>query len=254
MTNASSLKWLSFCLALLTATLSAAQALGAEPSAAPGGAAPSGTLGLRPGLWNVELTYQSLDGRQVLDTQDLFARLLASVNPTDLALDRVNTALAQSPCANEGAFGTGPQSQLDKATVQRSQDMPECTLPFAMRMQADAAINESGANEGATSSYRICLTPAMAAVDAPVLDAQNSCHPEQVRHDGKRVSFSFSCNTTGTTLTGKGESHRTFLGHILTLTDFTATTDRNTHFAVHDRTEMKYLGADCGAAAKSAAP
>ena len=240
------------CSTLIAATLASVQALAADPAASA-----NSVLGLKPGLWNVELTYQSLNGRQVLDTQDLFARLLASVNPTDLALDRVNTALAQSPCANEGAGESntaGSLSQLDRSNVQRSQDMPQCTLPFAMRMQADAAINESGANEGATSSYHICLTAAMAAEDAPVLDARNSCHPDQVHRDGKRVSFSFSCNTTGTTLAGKGESHRTFLGHILTLTDFTATTNGNSHFAVHDRTEMKYLGADCGTPTKSAAP
>jgi len=212
------------------------------------GAGAGGTLGLKPGLWEVQLTYQSLNGRQVLNDQDLFARLLASVDPTTLAIDRVDTALAQSTCANGGAGdNTGPLTVSEKADIAHTNQMPYCTLPNAMRMQSEAALNESGANEGASSSYRVCLTPALAQLDAPVLDSQSSCHPNQIQHAGKRTTFTFSCGTSGTILSGKGESHRTFLGHILTLTDFTATTSHNTHYAVHDRTEMKYLGANCGA-------
>lgn len=247
--SASRWSWLIAAAALLTSP----HVLAADPADA------SSTLHLKPGLWQVELTYQSLNGREVLDNQDLFARLLASVDPTDLALDRVNTALAQSPCANEGAgagpgtAGAGPLSQSERANTQNSGAMPNCTLPYAMRMQSEAAINESGADEGARASYRICLTPALAELDAPVLDAQASCRPTQIQHAGKSTSFTFSCGTSGTTLSGKGEAHRTFLGHILTLTDFTATTSRNTHYAVHDRTEMKYLGANCGAV-KAPAP
>ncbi|HTT04870.1 MAG TPA: DUF3617 family protein [Steroidobacteraceae bacterium] len=229
--------WLIAAAALLTSP----QVMAANSAGA------SGTLGLKPGLWQVELTYQSLNGRQVLDDQDLFARLLASVDPATLALDRANTALAQSGCANGGNSGNGSFAlRMQTANSQNTGAMPNCTLPYAMRMQSEAAINESGANEGASSSYRICLTPALVRLDAPVLDAKASCRPKDVQHDGKRTSFSFSCGSSGTNLTGKGESHRTLLGHILTLTDFTATTNRNTHYAVHDRTEMKYLGAECG--------
>lgn len=214
-----------------------------------GGGMPSSVLGLRPGLWEVQLTYQSVDGRQVLNDQDLLARLLASVDPTTLALDRVNTAVAQSPCANEGAGGAntgGSLSQADKANFSHSQDMPNCTLPFAMRMQAEAALNESGANAGASSSFRICVTSAIAALDAPVLDEQEHCRPGQVRPDGKRETFTFACGSNGTTLIGKGQSRRTLLGHVLTITDFTATTSSHTHYAVHNRTEMKFIGTTCG--------
>jgi hypothetical protein len=230
------------------ALLASSHVLAASPAEA------HSTLGLKPGLWEVELTYQSLNGRQVLDDQDLFARLLASVDPTTLALDRVNTALAQSGCANGANSGNGSFAlRTETAESQNTRAMPNCTLPYAMRMQSEAALNESGANEGASSSYRICLTPALVQLDAPVLDAQASCRPTQVHHDGKSTSFSFSCGSTGTILSGKGESHRTFLGRVLTLTDFTATTNRSTHYAVHDRTEMKYLGANCGAV-KAPAP
>lgn len=223
--------------------LAGTQSLAAGP--APGASA---NLGLKAGLWEVDLTYQSLNGRQVLNDQDLFARLLASVDPTTLALDRVNTALAQSGCANGDNSGGGAfASRMETANSQNSRAMPNCTLPYAMRMQSEAALNESGANEGASSSYRICLTSALAQLDAPVLDAQASCRPSQVQHTGKRTTFTFSCGTSGTTVSGKGDSRRTFLGHVLTLTDFTATTERKAHYAVHDRSEMKYLGADCGA-------
>lgn len=239
------------CLTLATALI------GTGPSLAAGSGEESASLRLKPGLWEVDLTYQSLNGRQVLDNQDLFARLLSSVDPTDLALDRVDTALAQSPCANEGAgeanaadsggIGGGSLSQLDRSNTQHTQDMPKCTLPYVMRMKADASTNESGANQGASSSFRVCLTPARAQLDLPVLDAQDSCRPSPVQHQDKRATFTFSCGSSGTTLQGNGDSHRTFTGRILTLTDFTATTNPTTHYAVHDRTEMKYLGADCGA-------
>ena len=217
-------------------------------AAVEGNQAPA-TLDLKPGLWEVQLTYQSLNGRQVLDDHDVLAALLASVDPTDLALDRANVALAQSPCANEGAGEAntaGPLTQLDRADIAHSQQMPNCTLPFAMRMQSEAAINESGANEGASSRFRICLTPALAQRDAPFLDPQNSCRADHLQHEGKHESFTFSCGTNLTQLSGKGESHRTFLGHILTLTDFTAVSQGKKPYAVHDRTEMKFIGPDCG--------
>lgn len=210
----------------------------------------SPVLGLRPGLWEVQLTYQSVDGRQVLNDRDLLARLLASVDPATLALDRADTGLSQSPCANEGAGEAntgGSLSQADKANFSHSQDMPNCTLPFAMRMQAEAALNESGANSGASSSFRICLTPAVAALDAPVLDERENCRPEQVRTDRKHETFTFSCGSNGTALNGKGQSRHTLLGHVLTVTDFTATTSSHTHYSVHNRTEMKFIGASCGA-------
>jgi hypothetical protein len=243
-------------LAAVAALLSAPQVVLAADGAA--GTDAGASLGLKPGLWEVDLTYQTLNGRQVLDDQDLFARLLASVDPTTLALDRANTALSQSGCANGVNSGGGDfASRMETANTGNTEAMPHCTLPFAMRMQAEASIRESGANEGANSSFRICLTPALAALDVPVLDAQDTCHPGQVQRAGKRETFTFSCGTggdAGTALSGKGDSHRTFLGHILTLTDFTATINSKTHYAVHDRTEMKYLGTDCGAVKPPASP
>jgi hypothetical protein len=231
--------WRRYLLAVPSLFI-AAQTLAATPDATTSAT----RLGLKPGLWNVELTYQSLDGRQVLNSQDLFARLLASVNPTDLALDRVDTALAQSGCANGSGEGVFLQ-RAEQSNTQNTRAMPQCTLPLAMRMQSEAALNESGANEGASSSFRICLTAAMAERQLPILDAHDSCHPDHVHQEGKRENFAFSCNTTGTLLSGKGESRRTLLGHILTLTDFTATINSKVTYAVHDRTEMKYLRPDC---------
>lgn len=213
----------------------------------PAHAAEPSALGLKPGLWEVELTYQSLNGRQVLDDHDVLAALLASVDPTDLALDRVNVALAQSSCANGAASGSGTfLGEMQRADAQRGQAIPNCTLPYAMRMQSEAAINESGANEGASSRFRVCLTPALAQRDAPILDPQNSCRADQLQHDGKHETFTFACGTNLTQLSGNGESHRTFLGRILTLTDFSAVTQGKKKYAVHDRTEMKFIGPDCG--------
>ena len=202
-------------------------------------------LGLRPGLWQVNITYQSINGRQVLDNQYLLARLLKSIDPTDLAIDRANMALSQSGCENGGAAGR-LAAGMQQADFNNSQKMPDCDLPDVMRMRADAAANEDGADMGATASFRICITPEIARLDAPVLDEGNRCRPTQLVHSGKRATFQFSCSSNGTAITGHGESHRSIFGHVLTVTDMNAAINQTTRLVVHERMEMTYRNADCG--------
>jgi len=222
------------------AVASAALLAAAPPApAAPLGASTDG-LGLKPGLWQVAITYQSVNGRQVLDSHYLLARLLQSVDPTDLALDRVNVALAQNA---DPSFA----SHLNRADIAHSNLIAEGGLPNQMRMRAEASTNENGADMGATASFRICLTSAAARLDAPILDEGNRCRPTRVTRDSRHVHFQFSCHNNGTAITGRADSHRSMFGHVMTVADMTVTLNEKTHLAVHDRMDMKFVSAACGA-------
>lgn len=196
-------------------------------------------LGLRPGLWQFDITYQSLNGHQVLDGRDLMARVLASVDPVDLALDRANIALAQR--------GDGKtEADLERANFNHSNQMPVGGLPTDMRMRAEAAARENGANLGATASFFICLTPELVHLQTPILDVDNRCRPTSVSLSGRHVKFKFACGSESAMMSGRGEARRSLLGRILTQMDFDVHTQSGQHFAVHDDTQMKFISPECG--------
>lgn len=207
--------------------------------------AESDILGLRPGLWQFEITYQSLNGRQVLDGRDLVARVLAAIDPVDLALDRENLALAHSPCESGGAAQRAV-GEMEKADQNMRGRQAPCDLENAMRARAESSSRENGANLGATASFSICLTPELVRLRTPILDADNRCHPTAVSQSGRHMKFRFSCASEGVSMIGEGDAHRSLLGRILTGMDFDVQIKGGQHFAVHDDTQMKFISPDCG--------
>jgi hypothetical protein len=172
-------------LGLLTVLLSATHAAG---------------LGLKPGLWDVRLV------RQVVDGRDVSRQLTESI------------AKAQAALAN---------------------------LPPAQRAQVQAMLNQAGVHAGSNASFRICLSPAMAASDMPVMDKDGSCHPQMLSRNGSHTSFRIDCTTNGTHVQGQGEAVSS--GDVITSqSDITTrAADGSTH-TLHNETRMQYVGADCG--------
>jgi len=91
---------------------------------------------------------------------------------------------------------------------------------------------------------QICISPAMAAKDKPVVDAKGDCEPTRVSRSGNKTSFEINCTTRGGTRVGKGES--TVSGDkIITRMDLATTDERGNHHTMRSEIQMKYLGSDC---------
>ena len=149
-----------------------------------------------PGLWEVRVT------RQILDGQDVTTLL-----PVALA---------------------GVQQLMANATPQQRQQI-EATL---------------GKQPGSGGVQRMCVSPAMAAGDKPLLPADVRCQPTAFERNGERVNFQFNCSEPGRTVTGKGES---LLASrvVTTRVDLVVTDARGRHTLQND-SQASFVGADCG--------
>jgi len=158
-------------------------------------------FGLRPGLWEVTMVRQTMDGR------DITAQLTAG------------------------------SKQMQQQAMARM--TPE------QRKQMEAMTSSQGAPESDSAGVirRLCVSPAMAARDKPMIDLPGHCPPSQLNHSGNKTTFTFNCTKNGFGATGKGES--VVAGDALsTRVDVTMTQPDGTH-KMQGETQMKYLGKDC---------
>jgi hypothetical protein len=96
---------------------------------------------------------------------------------------------------------------------------------------------------GPSGGTRICISPAMAARDKPMIDHDGRCEPARVSRSGNKTSFEINCTADGRTMVGKGESTvSSDLVH--TRMDMT-TTDASGRHTMKSESQMKYLGPDC---------
>lgn len=157
-------------------------------------------LGLKPGLWDVRLV------RQVVDGQDVSAQLNESI------------AKAQTALAN---------------------------LPPDARARVQAMLEQAGVHAESNASFRICISPAMAANDVPVMDKDGSCRPALLSRSANHTTFRIDCTANGTHMQGQGEAISS--GDTITSkSDITTrAADGSTH-TMHNETQMQYVSADCG--------
>jgi len=160
----------------------------------------AGTRLMKPGLWEVRIVKQTVDGR------DMSAQMAG-------AADQMQQALA--------------------------------SMPPAQRAQMEAMLKQRGAGARGNTSHRICVSPAMANRDTPVVDRSGRCQPQSVEHSGNRTSFAFRCTVDGVTTEGKGTS--TVDADLIRTHMETSTTDEHgeRHVTQTDN-EMKFIGPDCG--------
>jgi hypothetical protein len=120
------------------------------------------------------------------------------------------------------------------------------SLPADQRALIAAKLKQSGVSESNGGSFRICVSPAMAKLDKPIVDKDGRCQPAVVQHDGAQTSYEFNCTSDGTTTIGKGTataSGDTITTHVeMTVQPAGA---ESPHSMQND-TRMSFIGADCG--------
>ncbi len=163
-------------------------------------AAQAAGFGLKPGLWEVHVV------RQIVDGQDK----TATINGV--------SAKMQQMMAN---------------------------LPPDQRAKLQAMMKQNGIGSSGGGALRICVTPEMARRDRPVIDAQGRCPPASVTHSGNSTTYSFSCSVDGETTAGTSTAVAD--GDRITVrSDLTSTAAGGPARAMHNETELRFLGADCG--------
>lgn len=70
-------------------------------------------------------------------------------------------------------------------------------LPPETRARAQAKLDEAGVNPGSNASCRICVSPAMAASDLPIMDKDDSCRPVLLSRSRKHTTFRVDCTVNG---------------------------------------------------------
>jgi hypothetical protein len=162
------------------------------------------------------------------------------------------TAFAQSSSLKPGLWEMKPirqvvdgrdlTAQMASASAKMAQAMANMTPEQRKQMQAmmSGQSRPQGANGGGT---RICISPAMAAKDKPMVDSEGRCEPAKVSRSGNKTSFEFNCTGDGRTEVGSGES--TINGDtVTTRVDMTMTDARGRH-SMQTESQMRYLGPDC---------
>ncbi len=98
-------------------------------------------------------------------------------------------------------------------------------------------------------TQRLCISPEMAAREQPLVPrpAGADCEPPKIEREGNRTRFELACKPRGGgTMTGKGET--TVAGdRVTTRLDTTRTDKAGARQTSATETQMKWLGADCGA-------
>jgi len=136
--------------------------------------------------------------------------------------------------------GTDMTAQISSAQAQMQQAL--ANMSPAQREQMQAMMGHRGMPSG--GAMQICISPAMAAKDKPMVDAKADCEPTRVSRSGNKTSFEINCTTKRGTSVGKGES--TISGDTVTTRMDMATTDnRGNHHTMRSEIQMKYLGSDC---------
>jgi len=139
--------------------------------------------------------------------------------------------------------GRDMAAQMAAANAKMEQAMANMTPEQRKQMEAMMG-GKSMPGQGASGgSMRVCISPAMAARDKPMVDPEGHCEPATVTHSGAKTSFEFHCAANGRTQVGKGETMANG-DTVTTLMDMTMTDAQGSH-TMHSESQMKYLGPDC---------
>ncbi len=141
--------------------------------------------------------------------------------------------------------GKDMTAQMAAAQKRMQQEMASMTPDQRKQMEAMMKGMGTGSpSPGSAGNFtRICISPAMAAKSAPMVDRDGHCAPVKVTRSGNKSTFEFNCTTNGRTTVGSGES--TASGDtISTSTNMTVTDARGRH-TIQSESQMTYLGSDC---------
>jgi uncharacterized Zn-binding protein involved in type VI secretion len=118
------------------------------------------------------------------------------------------------------------------------------SLPPDQRAQMQTQLKQSGVNMN-NGGFSVCVSPAMAKRDTPILDKTGQCQPASVTHTGNQTSFAYSCTIDGRPATGKGTAVAS--GDVITMhLEITSQEPSGATHVMQNDSAMTFLGADCG--------
>jgi uncharacterized protein DUF3617 len=152
--------------------------------------------------------------------------------------------LWESRIVKQVTDGRDTTSQMTDAMSQVQNNLSR--LPPEKRAQLEAMMKEHGAlRMGTAGTTRLCISSEMAGRNKPIVDPEGRCQPVKINQSGNHTTFEINCNANGTVMTGKGESTAT--GDVITSrVDMSTRTGKGETHMMHNETEMKFLGSDCG--------
>jgi hypothetical protein len=96
---------------------------------------------------------------------------------------------------------------------------------------------------GSSGGVRICVSPAMAAKNQPMVDKDGQCAPAKVTHSGNKSTFEFSCTQNGRSTTGTGTSIAD--GDSISTSVVMTITDAKGNHTMQSDSVMTFAGSDC---------
>lgn len=135
--------------------------------------------------------------------------------------------------------GKDMTAQMNAAQEKMHQAMANMSPDQRAKMEAMMG----GTGMGTGGAMKICVSPAMAAKNQPMVDKDGQCPPAKINRNGNHTTFEFNCTKNGHTMAGTGASVAN--GDSIT-TDMNMTvTDAKGQHTMQSQTQMSYLGADC---------
>jgi len=136
--------------------------------------------------------------------------------------------------------GRDMNAQMAAAQAKMQQEMAKLTPDERKQMQAMMS-KASGGMMSQQGVMRICISPAMATKNNPMLE--NGCEPVKLNRSGNKTNFEINCTKNGRTMVGKGES--TYSNDTVTTSTDMTMTDARGRSTMQMEMQMKYLGTDC---------
>lgn len=168
------------------------------------------------------------------------AALVTLVAPAHAEDPRMKPGLWEMRIIKNIVDGRDMAALLAAKSAQMQQAMASLPPDQAARLQSTLKLGAGG-----TAATRICISPEMAKRASPVIDQGGHCQPATVTRNGDTTTFEFSCTINGATSSGKGQS--TISGDVITTrTDITSQAPNGTTHVMHNESEMRFVGPDCG--------
>ena len=164
-----------------------------------------------------------------------------------------STTFAQSSSLKAGLWemklihqvmdGRDMTAQMALAQARMQQETANMTPDQRKQMESMMKGMGTSSQSSLGGGWRMCISPAMAAKNAPMVDREGHCPPTKVTRSGNKSSFEFNCTTNGRTRVGSGES--TMSGDTITTSVNMTMTDARGSHTMQSGSQMTYLGSDC---------
>lgn len=140
--------------------------------------------------------------------------------------------------------GTDNTAQISDAGAKMQAAMANMSADQRAKMEAMMQQHGMAINPAGGGTIQMCMTADMVKHNALPVGKDGKCQPTWSQGINS-TSFSYSCQNSGVTSSGKGSVTRS--GDLLNVvSDGTTTSAAGTH-TTHTEVQMRYLGADCGA-------